>query len=283
MNKKKILIVTTLKDFSVPFFLTSGVLKKISVSFLFLHEDTESILRILDSERYDFIYVRYPYNELRTDPSEIPEKMRLVFDNARGATMIDGLRSYDDILFEDKWRQYESLSEFMPETRILTDPEDLSRGGFLAKKRISSRAAGIAFSPEDLSGENPSEYILQDMLSIREEYRVYALFREIYEPAITRTSKRPDSKVKISGSAPMSDALRVFATDIAKRIPFDFIGLDIAWDGDRYSLLEVNRPCLFEGYYRETGVNLAEVFIGRLLSRSSVSPGAPAPNVTATS
>jgi len=275
MNKKKILIVTTLKDFSVPFFMTSGVLKKISVSFLFLHEDTESILQILDSERYDFIYVRYPYNELRIDPSEIPRKIQLVFDNARGAAMIDGLRSYDDILFEDKWRQYELLSEFMPVTRILTDPDDLSGGGVLAKKRISSRAAGIAFSPEDLSGENPSEYILQDMLSIQEEYRVYALFREIYEPAITRTSKRPDSKVRISGSTPMSDALRVFATDIAKRISFDFIGLDIAWDGDRYALLEVNRSCLFEGYYRETGVNLAEVFMDRLLSRSSVSLGAP--------
>lgn len=272
---RKLLLATTVDDHSLPLFLTRRVSGKIRVFPVFFHEDPEEIRETIGDGGFDYVYIRDPFNGDVYDLSDISGKVALILEGTRGAFVLDGLRSFDDLLFEDKWRQYGILGEFMPKTEILSDVSELEGGDRIAKKRISSRARGIAFTPREICGSEISGYVVQEMLPLEKEYRVYVVFGRIMGKATVKSPKRHDAKVKIIGSEAVSEDLVSFIRPILEKIPFDFVGLDIGWDGNRFWLLEANRSCLFNGYFRETGVNLAEVLFDGL---PSVETGASLPN-----
>lgn len=156
----------------------------------------------------------------------------------------------------------------MPETKILTNIEEVDADNVITKKRISSRARGIFFDSKEVQGDRLSDYIIQDKVKIDKEYRVYVIFDEIIEEGTIKTSKDENSKVKVIGVEALNEEIINFVKRIIKENKFDFIGLDIVRSGDEYYLLEINRSCLFNGYFRESKVNLAEVFVDKLLKRN---------------
>ncbi len=271
MNKndlmKKMLIVTTVNDLSIPFFLTQDVLKKVVIDFAFFHEDISHIKKKLSSIAYDFIYIRDPFNA-SFEKADIEEKCTYILMNKNEGRIIDSLTSMDDIYFEDKWNQYQVFSECMPKTKLLENIEQIDQPGYITKKRISSRSRGIVFNARDFKGGDVSEYVIQEMIPIDVEYRVNVIFNEIVEDVTIKNSKTNNSGARIVHSEKISKEVRHFVRGVLKDTTFDFIGLDIAVSGNNIYLIELNRSCLFGGHFRITGDNLAVFFIDALLKRS---------------
>jgi glutathione synthase/RimK-type ligase-like ATP-grasp enzyme len=196
------------------------------------------------------------------------KKMALFPGEGEKRYKIDSITSMDDILLEDKWKQYELFSSFMPKTELLQQITDADKPNHITKKRISSRSTGIFFQSKDLI-EEPSSYIIQEKVEIMVEYRVYMIFGEIMPMVALKSSKTPHKKVAIYKTEHISDSLREFTYQLGERIPFDVVGLDVAKTKEGYTLIELNRSCLFDAYFTFTGINLAEVFVNKLLQRSN--------------
>jgi len=263
---KKMLIITTIEDLSIPMFLTQKIQKKLKIDFCFFHENTKEIKEKLTFSNYNYIYIRDPFNYV-FDKNNIEEKFNVILSNRKNSYIVDNLKILDDIYFEDKWKQYQVFGEFMPKTRILTNIQDVDNSNLIVKKRISSRAKGIIFNSKDLISNNLSDYIVQRKIKIDKEYRVYVIFNEIIKKASLKSSKTQDSRVKIIGSEKLSATVIDFVKNITKKNKFDFIGLDIAKSGNNLYLLEINRSCLFNGYFSNNQINLAETFIDKLLKK----------------
>lgn len=262
---KKLLIVTKLIDLSIPFFLTQKIRHKIDIDFCFYHESMDEIKERLTSCHYDYIYIRDPFH-FTSEKSEFEEKIRFILKHCKDSYMIDSIQDLEDIYFEDKWAQYQIFSAFMPKTQILKDAKELNDRKII-KKRISSRSKGIVFDAKDLSGKDVSEYIIQDKINIEKELRIYVIFDEIIKTASIKTSKTEESKVHVTATETLSPELENFVQEIIKKTKFDFMGLDIVKEKNELYLLEVNRSCFFTGFFRETSMNLAEVFIDKLLKK----------------
>jgi len=58
---KKLLIVTTINDLSVPLFLVNKILTLVDVHFCFFHEEIKIIKNQVKSNEYNFIYIRDPF------------------------------------------------------------------------------------------------------------------------------------------------------------------------------------------------------------------------------
>lgn len=265
---QKILIITTVADLSVPLFLTQAIADKIRPDFFFFHESTGALKEKLTANQYQYIYIRDPFNYSFNEP-DIKEKIEVILNNRGDTYLVDNIESLDDVYFEDKWHQYQLFSEFMPKTEILENTKDADRENIIVKKRISSRARGIVFGSGKLAGRNPADYIIQEKINIEKEYRIYVIFNDILENASIKNSKTRSSKVSISGVEKISDAVKEFTQMIIKLNKFDFIGLDIAQAGEKLYLLEINRSCLFNGYFKSTKVNLAEIFVDKLTEKSN--------------
>lgn len=263
---KKMLIVTTVNDFSVPYFLTQEISKKVDIDFIFFHEDITHIKKKLVESTYDFIYVRDPFNT-SFDRDDIEKKFSCILEHKKESYIVDNLTSIDDIYLEDKWNQYQVFSEHMPTTTLLKNKEEIDRPGYITKKRISSRAKGIIFNSNQLGSDDISMYIIQKMISIDVEYRVNVIFNEVVEDVTIKNSKTDSSKVSIIGSEKISARIKDFVQEVIQKNTFDFIGLDIAVSGEDVYLIELNRSCLFGGHFRATGDNLAVVFIESLLKK----------------
>ena len=253
---KRLLLITTIEDWSALLFLTHAVTSKVSVDILFYHESLDVFDTVLTKSSYDFIYFRDPFNS-QIDLDAVQEKVELVLKNRQDAYIVDSISSYDDILFEDKWIQYELYKEFMPPTLLLEDITTFENATHIAKKRISSRSKGIAFTKDDIQGE-PNEHIVQQMQRILTEYRVYALFNVICEEASVKTPKTPTSKAKVESVTSIPEHIKIFTQRVLTKNKFDFIGLDIAETESGITLFEVNRSPLFNGFFREKRLNMAE-------------------------
>lgn len=258
-------MATTVADLSIPLFLTQKIQQKIMVDFCFFHETVNEIKKKLLSKDYDFIYIRDPFNYVY-DIQDITEKINLIIKNKGNTYLIDKIQTLDDVFFEDKWHQYQLFSEFMPKTELLTRLNQVDNPKSITKKRISSRAKGIFFQSEDMKNEDVSDYIIQENIAVDKEYRVYVIFNRIINIASLKSPKTIDSKVQIINNEELTPEIISFTQKIIKENKFDFIGLDIAKSGNDLYLLEVNRSCLFNGYFKTTQVNLAETFIDQLLS-----------------
>lgn len=264
------LIITTVNDLSLPLFLTQKIQKKLKIDFCFFHENTREIKEKLTSNKYNYIYIRDPFNDI-FDKKNIEEKLNIIIRNQKDSNIVDNLKKIGDIYLEDKWRQYQLFSEFMPKTKILKNIKDVDNTSFIAKKRISSRARGIVFDSKDLIDNKLSDYIVQNKIKIDKEYRIYVIFNEIVKEGMIKSSKTENSRVRIIGAEKISSKMADFVKNIIKKNKFDFIGLDIVQSGDSLYLLEINRSCLFNGYFRITGINLAEMFVDKLLEKNSLS------------
>lgn len=246
----KMLLVSTPSDYSIELFQAKAA-SLIQPTIINYGEISEKI-----SDQFDYIYLRDPFNH----PNYDKEQTKMTVDNLtsryNSAYWVDKAKSYEDLLFEDKWRQYQLFKETMPPTSLL---DRLLAEGKIIKKRISARAIGIYFRQSDLPpGHEPNDYIVQPRIDIERELRVYMIGNKIIKPAVYKTSKTPDSKVKI---ADVANELPAEVTRICESVyviaGLDFAGLDIAQTPDGCYLLEVNRSCQFKGYQHLTGVNLA--------------------------
>lgn len=240
------LIVTTESDLSIPYFSENMA-----------HVDVVvygSPLPI--ASEYEVVYFRDPFNSGSYDKKTIQDTVEKVVARYPKAYFVDGIKSYDDLLIEDKWRQYEKLEAFMPSTSLLKNKNDL-HGKKIAKKRISARGRDIAFIPEDIDGE-VSEYILQDRLNIIREYRIFSIGSKILPIVAVKSPKTPTARVKVQAEISTPAPLKAFTRKILTELPeYDFLGFDIAETEAGYVLIEVNRSPQFKRYNEIGKMNIA--------------------------
>ncbi len=206
------------------------------------------------------VYFRDPFNEpnLPINDTRIDEITKRFFRDNLEAYSLDGIRTIDDYYVEDKYRQFLKFgTEFMPPTWLASEYEFIP-GEHIFKKRISCRCRDVHFEkPADVELER---YIIQERRQIREEMRVFYLRGEVLEIAETRTSKTENQKVKATGYRKLSEAEIDFIKRAMQKMPeLDFVGVDLAIEEKgNLLIIEVNRSPQFMGYYKVTGVNLAE-------------------------
>ena len=193
---------------------------------------------------YDTIYLRDPFN----DENIAPYAKQYVEDALRAFRFlrsIDSITSYDQMKsFEDKYNQFMLYSEYMPNT-FLPSAGEFCEGEHLAKKRISQRAKGIYFEKANFD----DSYIIQDLMDIQEELRVYAIFGNLVEQATIRSSKSPDSKVKVVGKRNLTEKEKEICGKIVTLSKLDFIGIDLAvLKNGELKLIEVNRSPQFKRF-----------------------------------
>jgi len=181
--------------------------------------------------------------------------------------LVDSISSNKDIYFEDKLLQYTQFGEFMPKTKLLSNMDNKIEKDYIIKKRISSRSSGIFFNKKDLLGKCFDDYIVQEKILIEKEYRVYCIFDEILEDVSIKQSKTEFVKTDVVGAEKINLKLKKFVKRIIAKNKFDLIGLDIAFSQGKYFLIEINRSPQFKAFFTQTGINLAESFIKKLLQR----------------
>jgi hypothetical protein len=263
---KKLLIVTAINDLSIPLFLTQQLQRRIDIDFYFFHEGCDELNKKLLSNSYDAIYIGYHFRFL--NKKDFTKQFKIILKNLKTAYIIDNLQTVDDVYFEDKWTQYQTFSEFMPKTRLLTNIKDANNSNYITKERISGRAEGIFFNAKNLDTTDLKKYILQNKIKITKEYRVYVIFDKIITKATIRSSKTEHSKVKVIGDENISPEMIKFINSILTKNKFDFMGMDIAESTkNNFHLIEINRTCLFNGYFMRTGTNLAELLVDGLYKK----------------
>ncbi|MDD3190630.1 MAG: hypothetical protein PHI66_02990 [Candidatus Pacebacteria bacterium] len=265
---KNLLIFLTVNDFSMPLFLTENIKNDIHIDFCLLSEKNENIVRKINSKKFNYIYIRDPFTDERITHKEVILKVETIIKNKNNSYMVDGIDKMEYIFFEDKWSQYLLFSDVMPKTGLVNKNLSLKKGeNYIFKKRISSRGRGISFSLDGIQCKK-SSCIYQKRLDIKKEYRVFILFGKIVEIVAVKSSKTENTKIKVVGKKKISKKLCNFIGTFSDRIKFDFVGIDIAEDGKGcFYVLEINRSCLFNAFYNQTGVNLAESFVRELLKK----------------
>lgn len=218
------------------------------------------------TKRYDTLYIRSHFSQPDLQPQNFRHEITPIVDSARrinpGITFIDSIDNVDDIVFfEDKWRQYQLLHDFMPLTQLLdTDKGALDFKKQIFKKRLSSRGNGVTWDINDVTG-SPSDWVVQESLEIEEEMRVYVVHGSVYPIATARRSMTSLHKTEATNSRALDSKEVKFAAMISGQIAnFDFVGLDIARTKDgSLKLMEANRSPGFASFAELTGVNLAHM------------------------
>lgn len=232
------LLYTTRNDLSVPYFTGWQVE---------YYDNTKG------KSYADVVYFRDPFN----DPSYTadPQRINQLILGHQNAYSIDHIASFDDILrAEDKYFQAQTYAQWSPQT-WLPSQHEFTPGQMLAKPRISQRAKDILFS---LDGRTLDDsWIIQELLDIKEELRVYAAFGEVLPIASIKTSKSTGS-VKVIGTRPLTSREREFVSKVMTKCPLEIVGFDIAVlkDGN-IKLIEANRSPQFKRYTERTGINIA--------------------------
>jgi len=98
---------------------------------------------------------------------------------------------------------------------------------------------------------------------------VYYTKKQIIPYVSLKESTTENSRPHIYGFETINNDLLIFCQKIQKIIPYDFIGLDVAKTKSGYTLIEANRSPQFTGYFRETGINIAEQLLLDLLDNSN--------------
>lgn len=210
--------------------------------------------------QFDKVYFRDPFN----DPTDLTLDSRLeeittqFFHDNPDCYSIDHVHTVEDFYIEDKWRQfYQFGKDFMPETWLAREREFVP-GEMVVKKRISCRCRDVHFEiPE---GANLDSYIIQHRVNIIQEMRVFYLNGQVFRTAETRTSKTESQGVKVIGECQLTDEQMDFVSRAMAKFPeLDFVGVDLAVLNDgSFAIIEINRSPQFKGFYKVTGINLAE-------------------------
>lgn len=227
---------------------------------------------VLDKERippeikaYKSVYVRSHFSTSELLPQNFRAEIESVVTQVRSKSpnviFIDSMDTVDAIVaFEDKWRQYEKFSDFMPSTRLLSDTGDTTEFTWpIFKKRVSSRGAGVTWNKDDVVGLL-EDWIIQESLDIADEIRMYVIKGTVHPLGAIRHSMSAEQKTHATGFRELEESEIQFAAKIGKRVPeLDMIGLDIARTTDnKLFLMEVNRSPGFGVFKTLTGVNLAD-------------------------
>ncbi len=203
----------------------------------------------------DLVYFRDPFNdpEYQPDPFHIDQ----LISQHQDAQIVDHISSFQDILeLEDKYLQATTYQELYPATWLPSQREFVP-GSHLAKPRISQRAKNILFDLEDRTLDD--SWIIQELLDIQEELRVYVVCGDILDQASIKSSKS-SGKVKIIGDRPLTPEEIIFIHQVMEKCPLDFVGFDIAVLPDhQYKVIEANRSPQFLRYSERTGLNLAAI------------------------
>lgn len=210
-----------------------------------------------DTPEAGLVYFRDPFND--PDYAVESDKIDHLIQHytKSGAKIVDNLTSFADVMeLEDKYCQAETYGALYPQT-WLPSQHEFRPGKDLAKPRISQRAKDILFA---LDGRKlDDKWIIQELLDIQEELRVYAVYGEILDIASIKSSKA-SGKVKIIGTRKMTEAERDFTAKVLERCPLDVVGFDIAvLPEGSLRLIEANRSPQFLRYTERTGANLAKI------------------------
>ena len=213
---------------------------------VFFYEDNKK------PEFADVVYFRDPFNSEDFVPD--PQKINKIISFYSESKSIDNIRSFSDMKnAEDKYLQFQALGEVMPHTYLYSEKE-FETGQHLAKLRISQRAKNILF--ELKNKQLTDDWIIQDLLDIKEEIRVYVVGGQIFETVSIKSSKQ-SGKVKVIGTRKISSQEKLFIEKAVKKIPsLDFIGFDLAILGDgNFKIIEANRSPQFSKFFQLTGQN----------------------------
>lgn len=263
---KYLLLVTTQSDTSAPLFMSKDTARSITSITAYYDQDHLSLEAVIKDRTFDFVYFRDPFNGANYNIEAIDAIIKTVLTMQPHARYVDQAKTLDDMLFEDKLIQYKIFEDFMPRTELLLNKSQFETGKNIIKKRISARARDIAFefNTKYLGGD----YIVQPLLDIRQEYRVYCMSGAVIAEATTRSSKTPDTKVKIQAEIRLPVAVMDFAEKISGQLAkYDLVGLDIVVTKDgQLFLIEANRSCQFMAFARLTGINLAKKLAENLVA-----------------
>lgn len=242
-NQSTKLLYTTHTDTSLDFFLQAGWA---------VHFYDEPIV----PHPADLVYFRDPFN----DPDYQPDPFHIdqLIAQHRDAQIVDHITSFQDILeLEDKYLQSEVYQDLYPVTWLPSQHEFVP-GSNLAKPRISQRAKNIIFDLASLEGRTLDDsWIIQELLDIKEELRVYVVCGDVLDQASIKSSKA-SGKVKIIGDRLLTPEEIVFVHQAMEKCPLDVVGFDIAvLPGGQYKVIEANRSPQFLRYGERTGINLA--------------------------
>lgn len=202
----------------------------------------------------DLVYFRDPFN----DPDYHPDAKVIdqLIRQHQGSKIVDNITSYQDMRnLEDKFLQVERYGELYPRSWLPSE-HPFVPGETLAKPRISQRAKDILF---ELDGRVLDDsWLIQELLDIVEELRVYAINGKIIDQVSVKSSKI-HGPVKVIGTRAISPAERRFVELALERCPLDVVGFDIAvLPEGKFRIIEANRSPQFKRFYERTGINLAD-------------------------
>ena len=230
----KKIIITTRKDTSAEIFRKNGW-------GVFLYD---SINNSIFEQKNNIVYYRDPFNDVYRRPDE--QKINSLMNKLNYLRSIDSISSFEDLVsIEDKWPQAKKFEKYMPKTKLFSQINFIP-GKHIAKKRISQRAKDILF---ELNNQKLDDnWIVQELLDIKEELRVYSVFGDVVPDATIKTSKQ-NGKVKVVGGRKLREDEIEMCKIIAKKSKLDFIGIDLAiLDNDKMRVLEVNRSPQFSRF-----------------------------------
>jgi hypothetical protein len=257
-------IVTTGADKSLNYFLQDTSQSHVE-TVLF----GERLPSRIENQAFDIVYFRDPFNQKGYSLDEIGSTVAAVSRLYPAAYYVDGAKKLSSMMFEDKWRQYQLLGDFMPTTRLVKSGELIGSNDIL-KKRISSRGRGNNHGPYT-DESNANDYIAQHSYEIIEEYRVFLIGGTALPNVAVRSSKNSAAaRVRTIRLVPMNEELRMYVDHITKRLDaYDFLGVDVAETTEGYKLLEVNRAPQFSRYCELNGTNIALEVIKTVTERAA--------------
>lgn len=251
MQKTKLLILTTKEERSLNLLL----LEEIDVTTKHYSDDLAKNTVLLTG--FDIIYFRDPFTD-EYDITILAAIVDTIHRQNPGAYFVDSVAELDDLLVEDKWKQYELFNDLMPNTELVNDFDRLDFEKQFVKKRISARARGVIFGVDEVkSSDLPQDFIAQEKLEIIEEVRVVTVRDKIYDMGVKKISKTFSEKVKLTDVVTVSDDMKRMARIVVSRLPeLDITGIDIArTKNGELKLIEVNRSPQFVTFTKKTNIN----------------------------
>lgn len=265
MPKPRLSIITTKADVSLDLFYGSKAAGLIEPKHIFYDSNQDG--EQTPSTGFQYIYFRDPFNDSDLNIDTARKTFNKIIKKYPRAYILDGLKSFESMLFEDKWNQYELFKAVMPRTNLLKDHQTVDYSKNLVKKRISARSKGIITHQGNFPADaDQKDYIVQSKLNINKEFRAYMVGGRIIEPLGIKSSKLKSQRVAlITAEDNTPSEITKICDEVYDKTGFDFMGLDIAETKDDYFLLEVNRSPQFKGYNRVSGVNLAALLNSYLI------------------
>jgi glutathione synthase/RimK-type ligase-like ATP-grasp enzyme len=261
------LLVSTDDDRALSLFYSEPSLELIEPLTVRYDASPNEIYKILQQE-FQYIYFRDPFNDSSISQDLAKDNTKKILNSGASAYIVDHISSYNDLKFEDKWRQYNMFADYMPSTEILNSNMVIDFKTKIIKKRFSSRSRGIINEEKDFPlNSQAKDYLVQSRLDIETEYRAFMVGEKIIGPLAIKTRRRSLNKIQVTGLEKNIDpGIINICNAVYAKTGYDLMGLDIAKTNKGFMLIEINRSCQFKGYLKKSDINLAVSLNKRLLS-----------------